>query len=123
MLPAGAVEHVIWLGGFWLLMVVAWAAICMWVEEDAREVFGKSMPWSLGFVALGALFFFTTYLWGFTLLPLFTLLIPGSLQGYVLFRDRKVPADDRIMSRQFAEKAVLAAAEKARHAELGGRLV
>ena len=112
MLPADAVERVIWLGGFWLLLVVAWAAICMWVEEDARDVFGKSMPWSLGFVALGALFFITTYLWGFTLLPLFTLLIPASLQGYVLVRDRKVPADERVMSRQCAEKMVLTAAEK-----------
>lgn len=112
MLPADAVERVIWLGGFWLLFVVAWAAICMWVEEDARDVFGKSLPWSLGFVALGGLFFLTTYLWGFTLLPLFALLIPGGLQGYVLVRDRRVPADERIMSRQFAEKALLAAAEK-----------
>lgn len=112
MLPADAVERVIWLGGFWLLMVVAWAAICIWVEEDSREVFGKSMPWSLGFVAIGVLFFFTSYLWGFTLLPLFILLIPGSLQGYVMVRDRKVPAADRIMSRQFGEKVMLAAAEK-----------
>jgi type II secretory ATPase GspE/PulE/Tfp pilus assembly ATPase PilB-like protein len=112
MLPADAVERVIWLGGFWLLLVVAWAAICMWVEEDAREVFGRSMPWSLGFVMIGALLFLATYLWGFALLPLFALVIPASLQGYVLLRDRKVPADRKILSQQFVERATLAIAEK-----------
>lgn len=112
MLPVDAVERVIWLGGCWLLLVVAWAAICIWVEEDARDVFGRSMPWSLLFVAIGVLLLGTTFLWGFALLPLFTLLIPGSLQGYVLVRDRKVPADRKIMSRQFAERFLLTAAEK-----------
>ncbi len=112
MLPAEAVERVIWLGGFWLLFVVAWAAICMWVEHDARQVFGKSMPWSLGFVMIGASLLLATYLWGFALLPLFTLVIPASLQGYVLVRDRKVPADRKILSQKFVERATLAIAEK-----------
>jgi general secretion pathway protein E len=112
MLPADAVDRVIWLGGAWLLVALGWAASAIWVEDDARAVFGKSAPWSLWFMTIGVVFFLSTYVWGFSGLPLFVLLVPGALQGYVLVRDRKVPADDKIMSRQFAEQVVLAAAEK-----------
>ncbi len=95
-----------------MLVALGWAASTIWVENDARAVFGKSAPWSLWFMTIGVMFFLVTYVWGFSGLPLFVLLVPGALQGYVLVRDRKVPADDKIMSRQFAEQVLLAVAEK-----------
>lgn len=112
MLPAGAVERLIWVGGFWLLLTVAWTAICIWVEEDARTVLGKSSPWSTGFLIVGIALFLSTYFWGFMLLPLFTLLIPIGLQFYVIVRDRRVSADEKIMSRQFASRTAIYIAEK-----------
>mgnify|MGYP003339627237 FL=1 len=112
MFPADTAERIIWLGGLWILMTVAWAAACMWVEQDAQTIFGKSMPWSLGFAAGGAVFFLTSYLWGFATLPIFTILLPACLQGYIVARDRKAPQSDRMMTRQFAERTMLTVAEK-----------
>jgi general secretion pathway protein E len=111
MLPAGVVERLIWLGGLWLVLAVAWAAACMWVERDAQRVFGKASPWTLGFVAMGTLFLLGSYLWGFATLPLFAILIPGAVQGYVIVRDRRMPETERIMSRHFVEKVALAASD------------
>ncbi|MFM8634233.1 MAG: GspE/PulE family protein [Planctomycetia bacterium] len=112
MLSADAVDRVIWLGGLWVLVAVAWAAACVWVEKDAETVLGNAMPWSLIFVGGGLLFLLASYQWGFGLLPLFMLVLPAGLQGYIIVRDRKAPAADRIMSRHFAERVLLAAAEK-----------
>jgi type II secretory ATPase GspE/PulE/Tfp pilus assembly ATPase PilB-like protein len=111
MLPAGVVERLIWLGGLWLVLAVAWAAACMWVERDAQRVFGKATPWTLGFVAIGTLLLLGSYLWGFATLPLFAILIPGAVQGYVIVRDRRMPETERIMSRHFVEKVALAASD------------
>ncbi|MFM7035152.1 MAG: GspE/PulE family protein [Planctomycetia bacterium] len=112
MLSTDAVDRVIWLGGLWVLVAVAWAAACIWVEKDAEAILGKSKPWRLIFVGGGLLFLLTSYQWGFGLLPLFVLVLPAGLQGYIIVRDRKAPAADRIMSRHCAERVLLAAAEK-----------
>ncbi|MEY3031648.1 MAG: hypothetical protein RLZZ622_123, partial [Planctomycetota bacterium] len=45
LLSADAIDRLIWVGGSWLLLCLAWVSVCIWVETDAESVLGKKMPW------------------------------------------------------------------------------
>jgi general secretion pathway protein E len=112
MLSADAIDRLLWVGGAWLLLAAAWAAACMWVETDADRIFGKSMPWSMAFVAPLGLMGLVTFQYGFGAMPLFMLLFPAELAGYVFYRDKQAPETERILSRRFAQKMLMMAARK-----------
>jgi type II secretory ATPase GspE/PulE/Tfp pilus assembly ATPase PilB-like protein len=112
MVSAAAIERVVWLGGAWLVLAAAWAAFCVWIEDDAREIIGDPLPWALGSVAVGAVFFLLTYQYGFGYLPLFLVLMPAAALAYVVYRDRQAPSTRTILSRRFAREVILAVARK-----------
>jgi general secretion pathway protein E len=112
MLSAAAIDRLIWLGVAWILLAAAWTAFCIWVDTDYREILGEDFPWSLPFVAAGAVFFFSTYQYGLGMLPLFLVVLPASFVGYVVYRDTKAPSTRKMLTQRFARKMMFLAASK-----------
>ena len=112
MLSAAAIDRLVWLGSLWILMAALWTAICLWVDGDARDILGDSMPWSLLFVAAGAVWFLASYQYGLGSLPLFMVALPAGFMGYVAYRDRKAPSTRTILSPRFAREVALALAAR-----------
>ena len=102
--PPSFGEHLLWTGGLWVALASLWAAICMWVDRDARKVFGQALPWNLIFAAIGVLLFFATWQAGLGPLVLFALLVPAFTLGYVALRDSKAKPTDKILSATFARR-------------------
>lgn len=99
MLPLEAVrlDRFAIFGILWLATTVAWTAACIWVERDARETFGRSLPWRSLFASVGAVLFLGTCLFGATLVPLLVGLVATAAAAYVVIRDSLVPADRRLV--------------------------
>ena len=112
MFSAAAIDRLMWLGVAWLLLAAAWTAFCVWVDTDFREILGEDFPWSLPFVAAGAVFFFVTYQYGLGMLPLFFVAFPAAFLGYVAFRDSKAPSTRKMLTRRFARKMTFLVATK-----------
>ena len=112
MLSAAAIDRLVWLGTAWLVLAAVWVAICLWIDGDYREILGEDFPWSLPFVTAGALWFAVTYQYGLGMLPLFLVVMPVGLVGYVVYRDTKAPSTRTLLSRRFARKVLLAAAQQ-----------
>jgi general secretion pathway protein E len=112
LLSADAIDRLIWVGGSWLLLCLAWGSVCIWVETDAESVLGKPMPWTIGFVAAGAVLLLVSFQWGLGILPLFWLAFPAGLTGYIVVRDKKAPSQERIFSAHFARQLLLTVATK-----------
>lgn len=102
--PPSFGEQLLWTGGLWAALAALWASICMWVDRDARQVFGNAIPWNLGFAAVGLLYFLATWQAGLGPLVLFALLIPALTLGYVAIRDTKARPTDKILSATFARR-------------------
>ncbi len=102
--PPSFAENLLWSGGLWVALAAVWASICMWVDRDARQVFGNALPWNLLFAAVGVLFFVASWQAGLGPLPLFALLIPAMILGYVALRDTKARPTDKILSATFARR-------------------
>jgi len=115
MITTQELEHLVFAGGLWLLVVLVWAAACLWIEADAGRAFGGRLGrrLSLAALALGVTMFLATYQAGLAPLPLFLGLVPLGVAGYVVTRDRRVPPDERVLSRQFLRRGIMALAEKA----------
>jgi len=84
-------------GGFWLATAVAWAAACLWVERDARRVFGRALAWKVLFVALGAALLFGSYQVGEAALPFVATLLGLSFAAYILVREALASAEQRLV--------------------------
>ena len=112
MLSAAAIDRLVWLGVAWVILATAWAAFCIWVDTDYQEILGDDFPWSLPFVAAGAVFFFITYQYGLGMLPLFLVALPASFVGYVAYRDTKAPSTRKMFTQRFARKMMFLVATK-----------
>ena len=112
MLSAAAIDRLVWLGVAWIILATAWAAFCIWVDADYQEILGDDFPWSLPFVAAGAVFFFITYQYGLGMLPLFLVALPASFVGYVAYRDTKAPSTRKMFTQRFARKMMFLVATK-----------
>ncbi len=112
LLAPAALDRLFWLVGAWLVLCVAWTAACLWIAEDAEDILGKAMPWSLAFVAAGSVFLFISFMWGITTTPLFWLALLSSLTFYIIIRDKKAPSQERIFSVHFLRKSLLTIADK-----------
>ena len=97
-------EQLLWWGGLWVVLATLWAALALWVDRDARFVFGNASPWNLLFAGLGVFFLFSSWRGGLTMLPLFALLLPALTMGYVAIRDTKARPGDKILSAAFARR-------------------
>ncbi len=117
MITSGEFEHLVFTGGLWLVVVLIWAAACIWIDTDAGDVFGRRLGrrWTAAALGVGVTAFLATYANGFATIvfPLFVGLVPVGLSTYVALRDKKVAPDDRIFSKAFFRKTALALAEKA----------
>ena len=112
MLSAASIDRLVWLGVAWVILATAWAAFCIWVDTDYQEILGDDFPWSLPFVAAGAVFFFITYQYGLGMLPLFLVALPASFVGYVAYRDTKAPSTRKMFTQRFARKMMFLVATK-----------
>jgi|688.fasta_scaffold128431_2 general secretion pathway protein E len=99
--------------GLWLVTMAAWAAACIWVERDARQTFGRSLPWRFLFVTVGAGLLLGTCLFGTTPLPLFVGLVVCATAAYVLIRDSFVSVDRRLVPFVVVGEAISRAIRKA----------
>ncbi len=99
MLPLETIrfERFAWSGILWLLTAVAWVAVAIWVERDARRVFGSSLPLRALFATLGVSLVLGTCLLGTSALPTLSGLIALATAAYVIFREVVVTPDRRLV--------------------------
>ncbi|MEO2000069.1 MAG: GspE/PulE family protein, partial [Pirellulales bacterium] len=98
--------HIFWLGGLWVLLSVIWASASVWIASDSEMIFGES-PWPLASVCIGALFFLFTVMWGLSPTPYFAIGFIAALVFYTITRDKKAPAQERILCAAFLKKVVI----------------
>jgi len=96
MLPLDALaldrtRFVVW-GICWLLATAGWVAGSLWVVQDARVVFGRTMPWKLLVTLAGTALFVGTVTVGLAALPSLLILLPLIIAtSYFLARDKASP--------------------------------
>jgi general secretion pathway protein E len=110
--PPHALGRLLWIGGWWLALVASWVTACVWIDEDARRVFGTPMPWSLLFVTAGAILQIVTFQYGLAGHWIFVLLFVVGGGTYLRRRDTKVPPPDRILTGRTIAKMLLAVATR-----------
>ena len=101
--PSFAEQLLLW-GGLWAALVALWGSICLWVDRDARQVFGGALPWNMLFAAVGVLLLVVSWQGGLATLPLTALMVPALTMGYVAIRDTKARPGDKILSAAFARR-------------------
>ena len=98
--------RVIWLGGLWILLSVIWASASVWIASDSELIFGES-SWPLASVCFGAVFFLVTVMWGLSATPVFAVGFITALFFYTFTRDKKAPAQERILCVAFLKKVLI----------------
>ena len=88
--------RIFWLGGLWVLLSVIWASASVWIASDSELIFGES-SWPLASVCFGAVFFLVTVMWGLSATPIFAVGFIAALFFYTFTRDKKAPAQERIL--------------------------
>jgi type II secretory ATPase GspE/PulE/Tfp pilus assembly ATPase PilB-like protein len=115
--PTHALGRLLWISGWWLVLVASWVAACVWIDEDARRVFGNPMPWSPLFVTAGAFLQLVTFQYGLAgswIFWIFALLFVIGGGAYLRRRDTKVPPPERILTGRTVAKMLLAVATRLR---------
>ena len=98
--------HIFLLGGLWVLLSVIWVSASLWIASDSEMIFGES-PWPLASVCIGAFFFLITVMWGLSPTPYFALVFIAALVFYTITRDKKAPAQERILCLAFLKKVLI----------------
>ena len=102
--------RIFWLGGLWVLLSVIWASASVWIASDSELIFGES-SWPLASVCFGAVFFLVTVMWGLSATPVFAVGFIAALFFYTFTRDKKAPAQERILCVAFLKKILIKLAE------------
>ena len=110
MLDTSALEYFLVRGGLWIALAVLWAAACVWVEGDARRVFGRSMPWKLFFVGIGTALFLLTTQFGLAALATMLPVLPLACLAYGGYREIVCTPEQQLLPRRFDDKLRTAAA-------------
>ena len=97
--------RIFWLGGLWVLLSVIWASASVWIASDSELIFGES-SWPLASVCFGAVFFLVTVMWGLSATPVFAVGFIAALFFYTFTRDKKAPAQERILCVAFLKKVL-----------------
>jgi type II secretory ATPase GspE/PulE/Tfp pilus assembly ATPase PilB-like protein len=105
-LYAAALESLAWWGVPWLALMVAWAAACLRIGDDARDVFGHARPWKLLFVLAGVLALLATAMFGRRAFGLTFLPFPALAITYLVRRELVAPPDKQLRARQWVEDRV-----------------
>ena len=103
---ADNLTHIFWLGGLWVLLSVIWASASVWIASDSEMIFGES-SWPLASVCMGAVFFLASIMWGLSTTPLFAIGFITALFFYTFKRDKKAPAQERILCVAFLKKILI----------------
>ena len=98
--------HIFWLGGLWVLLSVIWASASVWIASDSEMIFGES-SWPLASVCIGAIFFLITVMWGLSTTPFFAIGFIAAIFSYTFTRDKKAPAQERILCVAFLKKILI----------------
>ena len=80
----------IW-GGIWLVVAVGWALAAIWIDDDSRQTFGRSV-WPLAITLAGAALFLGTWRFGRPILPLVLGLPPAVALVYLGVREVTAPS-------------------------------
>ncbi len=98
------------MGSLWVTMTIAWAWACMWVDRDARQVFGVAKPWAAVFVWIGVILLVGTMFGGTAGLLMIGALLPMAMASYLAYRERAAPAKAKLVraDRAFAVLSGLA---------------
>jgi len=101
MVTTAALDRFLVWGAVWASLAALWVAVCVWVDRDVEELFGKSQAWKLFLVAVGAVFFLASIPWGLTTLNVMLPLLPVATAAYLGYREVRVPSSKRILPKQF----------------------
>jgi type II secretory ATPase GspE/PulE/Tfp pilus assembly ATPase PilB-like protein len=99
MVTTEALEQVLKTGAVWFVLGVAWAAVCVWIDRDARHGLPKAALWKTLFVAMGPAFLLVTWQFGLRSLVMMLALQPLALVAYIVFRELVAPDELRLLSR------------------------
>jgi general secretion pathway protein E len=101
MISADALEQFLMRGGAWFVLAVLWTGACVWLESDARRVFGQTRPWKLVFVGIGTALFLLTSQFGLATLTSVLPALPLALVTYAGYRELACPPEHHLLPRQF----------------------
>ena len=76
-------------GVVWLVVVIAWAVATVWIDRDARRLFGRSSPWSQLLAAIGAGLFLGGFNWGMRIVEPLALFLAMVCGFYAVLRGTK----------------------------------
>jgi general secretion pathway protein E len=99
-----ALESLAWWAGAWLLLVVGWAAVSLWVSEDARVVFGSARRWRIVFMAVGVLGLLATAVFGRTAFTPTLLPLSAAALVYIARREMVATPDQKLPLRRWIEE-------------------
>jgi len=121
--PEAVERFAIW-GTAWLLWCVGWAAACLWVERDARRVFGRSLPFKFTGMVIGVLLLLASYQYGIPTAAPALLALPLAMVAYVGAREVAAAPEDRLLPQTVSDLSLAGLLKRfwaARpHDELGG---
>ena len=102
-LAPAVLESLAWWAAGWLLLVVGWAAMSLWVSDDARAVFGTARRWRIVFMAAGVLALLATAAAGRSGFALTFLPFPAAALVYVARREMVATPAQRLPLRRWIE--------------------
>jgi general secretion pathway protein E len=100
-------ESLTWWGVAWLLLVVGWAAMSLWVSDDARAVFGSARKWRIAFMTTGVLALLTTAIFGRAGFTLTFLPFPLVAITYVTRREMIATPAQKLPFRRWIEERLV----------------
>ena len=105
-LSPGALEALAWWAVPWVILVVAWAAACLRIGDDARSVFRTSRPWKQLFVLSGVLILLATAVFGRRAFTITVLPFTGLAIVYLVRRELVATPDQQLPARQWVEDRI-----------------
>jgi general secretion pathway protein E len=105
-LSPGSLEALAWWAVPWVVLVVAWAAACLRIGDDARSVFRTSRPWKQLFVLSGVLILLATAVFGRRAFTIAALQFTGLAAVYLVRRELVAPPDKQLRARQWVEDRI-----------------
>lgn len=111
-LTTASIQRVLLLGGCWTILAAAWIAACVWVDRDARYVFGSETWWPLVMAAPGVGLVVSAAAWGFAGLPAL-LAVTAAIGGvYLWLRETSVSLPHRVLTMKRARALLRATAAR-----------
>ncbi|MFM8578965.1 MAG: GspE/PulE family protein [Planctomycetaceae bacterium] len=117
------------IGGFLLVAVLAWTAVTLWMDRDAKEVLSASarLQWTAAACLMGGLLLssivFSPSSWDRWFSWIFMLGFPLVALGYLSHRDLEADADARYLPDKFVEDFLRPLVKKLRYDRLRSKIL